>query len=148
MKESPFLKKRKMQDISFRDVEEFLEYLQADELRIVEKLRDLIFQAIPDCHEKLSYNVPFYKRHANICFIWPASVPWGNMSQEGVRLGFTKGYLLEDEINYLEKGGRREVYCKDFTGADEIDDDLLLTYLSRAADTDEEVHRQKKKRQS
>jgi hypothetical protein len=148
MKESPFLKKRKMQDVSFRNVEEFLDFLPAEELVIVEKLRELIFQAIPDCHEKLAYNVPFYKLHANICFIWPASVPWGNMSQQGVRLGFTKGYLLEDEINYLEKGNRKEVYCKDFTNPVEIDDTLILTYLSCAANIDEEVHLQKKNKTS
>jgi len=144
MSKSPVLKKRKMQDVSFRGIQDFLDYLPADELVIVEKLRELIFQAIPDCHEKLAYNVPFFKRHANVCFIWPASVPWGNMHQQGVRLGFTKGYLIEDPIHYLEKGNRKEVYCKDFLTLEEINETLLLTYLSYAADTDEAVYLQKK----
>ena len=77
-----------MQNVHFESVDEFLDYLPEDELKIVQKLRDLIHQALPDCIEKLSYNVPYYKRHSNICFIWPSSIPWGNMKQEGVRLGF------------------------------------------------------------
>lgn len=144
MSKSQVLKKRKMQDVSFRSIQDFLDYLPADELVIVEKLRELIFQAIPDCHEKLAYNVPFFKRQANICFIWPASVPWGNMQQQGVRLGFTKGYLIDDPISYLEKGNRKEVYCKDFITPGEINEPLLLTYLSHAADADEAIHVQKK----
>lgn len=134
---------RKMQDLSFRTVQEFLDFLPADELSIVEKIRDLVYQAIPDCHEKLSYNVPYFKRHANICFIWPGSIPWGKVRQEGVRLGFTKGYLLQDDINFLDKGNRKEVYWKDFRSMEELDEVTLLTYLSRASDIDEEVYQKR-----
>jgi hypothetical protein len=45
---------RKMQKISFSSVEELLEYLPEDELHIVDALRNLIYQAIPDVHEKLA----------------------------------------------------------------------------------------------
>lgn len=134
---------RKMQDLSFRTVQEFLDFLPADELSIVEKIRDLVYQAIPDCHEKLSYNVPYFKRHANICFIWPGSIPWGKVRQEGVRLGFTKGYLLQDDINFLDKGNRKEVYWKDFRSMEQLDEVTLLTYLSRASDIDEEVYQKR-----
>lgn len=134
---------RKMQDLSFRTVQEFLDFLPADELSIVEKIRDLVYQAIPDCHEKLSYNVPYFKRHANICFIWPGSIPWGKVRQEGVRLGFTKGYLLQDDINFLDKGNRKEVYWKDFRSMEELDEVTLLTYLSRASDIDEDVYQKR-----
>ncbi len=145
MNHSPFHAKRKLQDVSFRSVEEFLEYLPAEELEMVEKLRAMIFQAIPDVHEKLAYNVPFYKRHANICFIWPAAIPWGKMKQNGVRLGFSKGYLLEDKGGFLDKGDRKQVYTKDFMSMMEMDETLLLTYLSAAADLDEGIHQSKHK---
>lgn len=141
MNHSPFQAKRKMQDVSFRSVEEFLAYLPTDELWMVEKLRALVFQAIPDVHEKLAYNVPFYKRHANICFIWPAAVPWGKMHQQGVRLGFTKGFLLEDKDGYLDIGDRKQVYTKDFMSISQMDETLLLTFLSAAADLDENIYR-------
>jgi hypothetical protein len=81
-KKSPL--KRKMQDVHFRSIEEFLDYLSPDELKIVEALRKLILECIPDCEEKLSYNVPFYRRHLNICYIWPPSITWDGFAHEGV----------------------------------------------------------------
>jgi hypothetical protein len=66
-----------MQNVNFTNVDDFLEFLPEQELRIVEALRRTIFDCIPNVSEKLSYNVPFYKRKKGICFIWPASVLWG-----------------------------------------------------------------------
>lgn len=132
-----------MQDVSFSGIDDFLAYLPLEELRIVQRLRSLIEEAIPGCTEKLSYNVPFYKGHSNICFIWPPSVPWGNMKQKGVRLGFSKGYLLEDAIGYLDKGTRKQVFCKDFYALNEINEPLLLAYLHEAALLDQLKQTQK-----
>jgi hypothetical protein len=139
-------KKIKMQNVHFESVDEFLDYLPEHELRIVNKIRDLIHQALPDCIEKLAYNVPYYKRHGNICFIWPSSIPWGNIKQEGVRLGFTKGYLLEDIAGYLDKGLRKQVYCKDYFDIKDIHEDVVLAFLYEAALLDEEAARQKRTR--
>ncbi len=127
-----------MQSVSFRSVDEFLEYLPQDELQIVERLRALVFDSIPGVTEKLSYNVPFYKGNKNICFIWPASVLWGKTkSYEGVRFGFTNGYLLHDEIGFLDKGNRKKGYWKDFTSLAEIDSALLKSYIIEASIIDE-----------
>lgn len=134
--------KRKMQQVSFSSVEEFLDFLPDDELRIVERLRALIFSCIPDITEKLSYNVPFYKRHKGICFIWPASVLWGNTkSYIGVRLGFNSGYLMRDELNYLDAGDRKQVYYKDFKDIHEIEQDVLKAFLFEALEIDSLVGR-------
>jgi hypothetical protein len=122
--------KLRMQNVSFKSVDEFLDFLPEDELKITEHLRSIIFNCIPDVTEKLSYNVPFYKRHKNICFIWPASIVWGNkINRQGVRFGFTHGYLLKDEINFLDKGNRKQVYWKDFSNLKEINSPLLKSYL-------------------
>ena len=145
MHPSLLLQKRKMQEVSFKSVEECLDYIPANELSLVTKLREIVFQAIPDCHEKLAYNVPYYKRHANICFLWPASILWGSKVQyEGVRLGFTKGYLLVDESGYLDQGSRKEVAYKDFKHPDEIDETMLIPFLLRAADVDKELYQSRK----
>jgi hypothetical protein len=37
-----------MQDVSFNDVREFLEYLPGEQRMIVEYLREIIFDCIPD----------------------------------------------------------------------------------------------------
>jgi uncharacterized protein YdhG (YjbR/CyaY superfamily) len=136
--------KKKMQEVDFGSIEEFLEFLPQDELKIVELLRKIIFYCIPDIEEKISYNVPFYKRHSNICYIWPGSVQWGNVKHSGVQFGFNKGYLMQDEINWLDKGNRKQVYLKIFHSVKEIDVDLLKAYIYEAALVDEEFNRKKK----
>ncbi|QMU30734.1 hypothetical protein [Adhaeribacter radiodurans] len=69
--------KNKFQDVAFQSVDDFLAYLPEDELQIVEFLRRLVFYCLPNCTEKLAYNVPYYWVNKSICFIWPASVKWG-----------------------------------------------------------------------
>ncbi len=130
-----------MQNVSFKSVEEFLDFLPDDELKIVELLRSLILNCIPEVTEKLSYNVPFYKRHKSICFIWPSSILWGTRkTYTGVRFGFAKGYLLQDESNYLDKTNRKQFYMMDFNSVNEIDIDLFKSYLFEAVRIDEQMH--------
>jgi hypothetical protein len=139
-------KKSKMQNISFDTVEDFLEFLPVDELRIVNVLRMLVLECMPDAIEKLSFNVPFYKRHKTVCFIWPASVFWGSKkTYEGVRFGFANGYLMQDEIGYLNKGDRKQIYWRDFTSVSEIDVSLLRAYLFEAMMIDDETKAIKKR---
>jgi hypothetical protein len=130
----------KMQEVAFRNVGEFLDFLPAEELKIVERLRGLVFECLPGVSENLSYNVPFYRHHRNICFIWPASVLWGHRkSYDGVRLGFTRGYLMGDDAKYLQKGNRKQVYWKDFRDITEIDVEILRSYIFEAILIDEQL---------
>ena len=132
-----------MQNVSFNSVEEFLEFLPEDELKMTERLRKIVLNAYPDLTEKLSFNVPFYKLHRNICFIWPASVLWGKTkTYEGVRFGLTYGYLLTDENNYLVKDNRKQVYWKDFTSVKEIDTELLQSFIYESILIDQEKYSQ------
>lgn len=126
-----------IQQTKFKSLGEFLDFLPPNEFTIVEHLRSIIFEELPDCKEKLAYNVPFYYRHSRICFIWPASVPWGGVD-DGVALGFCKGNLLSDEIGYLEKQDRKEVRTKTFTSEKQIERDLLRSYLLEAKKIDEQ----------
>jgi hypothetical protein len=139
--------KIRFQDVQFKTVQEFLDYLPEDELKVVKFLRNLVFDCLPDVQEKLSYNVPFYNIHRGICFIWPSSVKWGKgHTWTGVRFGFQQGNLLADESDYLDKGERKQVYWKNFSSVKEIDADLLRSYLFEAAIVDQEVFSKKKKR--
>lgn len=136
--------KKEMQNVNFRNIEEFLEFLPGDELKIVELLRKIVFQCIPGVEEKISYNVPYYKRHSNICYIWPSSVLWGNVKLTGVQFGFNKGYLMQDDIDWLEKGNRKQVFWKTFRSIKEIDIPLLKAYIFEAALVDENVGKKKR----
>lgn len=126
-----------MQNVEFQTIEEFLDYLPERERAIVDILREIIMDCMPDCTERLSYNVPYYYRHSRVCFIWSASVPWGKVKLDGVQLGFCKGFLLNDEINFLEKGNRKEVYVKTYFHPNDIDADVLKAYLFEAIVVDE-----------
>lgn len=133
----------KFQDVSFRTVGEFLDSLPPHELKIVECLRELIFECIPDAKEKLAYNVPFYYRYGRIVFIWPGSVKWGSKEKEGVELGFCRGNLLADP-SYLNEGGRKEVYIKTFFSTKDINAEKVRELLYEGVVVDEEVHLAKK----
>ena len=140
------MKKIKFQNVKFKSIDEFLVYLPDDELKMVKLLRKTVNDCLPNASEKLSYNVPFYKIHKTICFIWPASVLWGKtISFKGVRFGFQNGNLLSDEINYLDKGTRKQVYWKDFSNIKEINIDLLKSYIFEAAIIDQDRKHVKKK---
>ncbi len=120
----------KMQNVSFKNVDDFLDFLPEGELKVVVLVRQLIFDCIPDIHEKLSYNVPFYKRNKSILFIWPSSILWGkSKSYAGVRIGFSQGHLIDDEIKFLNRGDRKQVCYKDYLNVSEIDVDLLKSYI-------------------
>ena len=44
---------------------------------------------------------------------------------------------MNDEINYLDKGDRKQIYYKDFISMKEIDIDLLQSFIYEAAIIDE-----------
>jgi hypothetical protein len=125
-----------MQNVRFDSVDELLEFLPEAEWKMVHLLRRLVFECVPEVREKLSYNVPFYRRNKGICFIWPGSVSWGKVQHPGVRFGFQQGHLLRDEIGYLDRGARKQVYWKDFQSLEDIDVELLRAYLWEAAMVD------------
>ncbi|MCB0400922.1 MAG: DUF1801 domain-containing protein [Flavobacteriales bacterium] len=126
-----------MQQVKFKSIDEFIEFLPDDERKITVFLMNLVESNMVNFTRKLSYNVPFYSKNKAICFIWPASVLWGKKkTYEGVRFGFNQGYLIPDELNYLERGGRKQVYWKDFKSIGEIDEATLKAYLFEALEID------------
>ena len=136
--------KKKMQDIAFPTVGALLDYLPEDQLDITLRLRDLVFECLPGVEERLSFNVPFYRLHRGVCFIWSGAVAWGNKRWDGVEFGFNYGNLLQDAANYLEKGNRKQVFSRRFYAVGEIKEDLLRAYLLEAAEIDELLARERK----
>jgi len=135
----------KFQNVSFRSLGDFFDYLPENELRVVESLRDLILDTLPEPKEKLSFNVPYYQCYRNVCFIWPGSIGWGGV-KDGVLLGFVQGHLMMDDEHYLEKGNRKYVRTRRFCQRQEIDFDKVRSLLHEAAAIDEELRSVAKKR--
>ena len=128
-----------MQERKIKTVDEFLSVIQEEELQIVDILREMILNGIPKCREKISYNVPFYSGYKTICYLWPGSILWGKkQSYEGVRLGFTNGYLMSDEHKILEKGDRKQVYWITIRAVKEINPHILQQYIQEAVIIDEQ----------
>lgn len=136
-----------MQSVKFKSINEFLDFLPDDELEITEFLRQLIFECVTDVKEKLSFNVPYYMGKKGLFFIWPASVLWGKKkTYSGVRFGFQQGNLLNDDLNFLDKGNRKLIYWRDFKSVADIDVDILKAYIFDALEIDKQfVPRQRKK---
>jgi hypothetical protein len=129
------------QGIEFKTIEEFLDYLAEDELEIVLYLRKIILECISNGKEKLAFNVPFYYRHSRICYIWPASIPWGKV-EKGVAIGFCKGSSLLDETF----DSTRFTSKLTFTSVKEIDTEVLKQHIYEAVFIDEQIAKAKRRK--
>lgn len=130
-----------MKPPKFTTVQSCLDWIPENERTIAQALRQLVTECIPNVREKLSFNVPYYFGHRGICFIWPASVIWGNEpTYEGVRLGFMWGCLLDNRTGFLDEGDRKQVYWKDIKSMAEFHEfyDLLKDFIFEATAVDDQ----------
>jgi hypothetical protein len=127
-----------------KTLEDFFYDLPPLEQTMVDRLRQIVLDAVPDFEEKLSYGVPYYFRNTRVCFIWPSSVKPGPKS--GVVLGFCKGYLLSNEQGLLEAEGRKEVYMITFHQPAEIDEraEAVQEIIHEAVLVDEQSPRRRR----
>lgn len=135
--------KKKMQSVSFRHVGEMLNYLPEDQREITERLYELIRECLPEAQGKLSFNAPFFFLRKAVCYIWPGAIPWGSKTREGVDIGFSYGYLLQDESGYLQVGQRKYVRSRSFYSLEDIDEELIRQFLLESAELDELVYRER-----
>lgn len=129
------------QGLEFKNVDEFLDYLNEEELEIVLFLQKIILECMPDCKEKLAYNVPFYYRHSRICYIWPASVPWGKV-EKGVAIGFCKGASFLDETFEATKFASKQT----FNAVKEINVVILKQQIYEAVLVDSQIVKSKRRK--
>jgi hypothetical protein len=123
--------------MKFQSFVEFWDYLPENERIIVDVLRQIIIEHLPDtCTEKLSYNVPSFYGRRRICLIWPASIARGGI-RSGVLLCFWQGYRLSDTENYLIHGTNKQVYYKIYRSVDEIDERAIASLLKEAVEVDQ-----------
>lgn len=129
------------QGIEFKTLDEFLDYLPEEELEVVLFIRKIILECMTDCKEKLAYSVPFYYRHSRICYIWPASIPWGKV-ENGVAIGFCKGTSFLDETFETTKF----ISKLTFTSVKEIDVAFLRQQIFEAILIDEQIVKAKRRK--
>lgn len=78
----------------FSGIPDFLACLPPEEYDLVTELRTCIYDTLPMVNERLAYNVPFYYGRRRLAYLWPASVPWGKIT-EGVKVGFVHANRME-----------------------------------------------------
>lgn len=125
--------------VRFATVQECLDFLPEEERALTEHLRSFILGEVPELKERLSFNVPFYKGHRDVCFLWPASVLWGQRkTYSGVRLGFSYGAMLSDPSGYLQRGTRKQVHWHDLQALTPGDERVIARLLAQAIALDRE----------
>ncbi|MDO1445258.1 DUF1801 domain-containing protein [Rhodocytophaga aerolata] len=117
-------------------VKDLIANLPENEKKIILGLRNCILETAPMLREKLSYGVPYYYRKSRVCFIWPASVPNGGLT-EGVALGFCKGYLMSNEEGLLQSNGRKEVIAVHYVSISQINWPQVRQWIQEALIVDE-----------
>ena len=116
------------------EIDSLYDNLPEEERVISIILRELIKETIPDCREKLSWGAPFYHGRKSICFVWPASIPWGKLTS-GVALGFARGRELDQE-GFLQFDDRKTIGRHVFFSPEDIDVKQVVRLLQAAAALD------------
>jgi hypothetical protein len=115
---------------------EFWECLPEDERLIVDILRQIIVEHLPEhCKEKMTNNVPYYYGKKRLCMIWPASVPKGGV-RKGVLLGFSWGNKLKNRNGYIYSGTNKRVYYRIIKSVEDIDQREITLLLDDALEVD------------
>jgi hypothetical protein len=122
--------------MKIKNLVELFAILSEDEKIIVDVLRQIIIEALPEyCREKISYNVPFFYGHKGICIIWPSAVPRGGI-KKGVLLGFWYGHQLNDQDRFLSRGTNKQIFYKIYETPEEIDEKPIKRLLKEAIKLD------------
>jgi len=110
----------------------FWEQLPANERIIVDILRQIVIENIPDTYkEKFAWNVPCYYGNRQVCIIWPAAIPRGGFKQ-GVLLGFSQGRELQNKNGYIKSGNNKKIYYRIIKSIDEISEKEIKLLLKEA----------------
>lgn len=117
--------------MKIKNIAELYSILPENEQIIVDVLRQIVIETIPNIKEKISYNVPFFFKNKGICIIWPSSVPRGGISN-GVLLGFWYGNRLIDSDHYLTHGTNKQIFYKIYHAPENIDVKSIQTLLLEA----------------
>ena len=95
---------------------------------ILEQLDELI-RSYPNISSKISYRVPFYVYHKNICYLHPKK-------NGEVNLCFINAIAFNQELNWLESKGRKQIKSMTFTNPKTLPFDKIILSLEEAIETD------------
>ena len=102
------------------EVEEYIDQFDPAQREILSRLRELIYEVVPDATEAIKWRVPTFSLQKNICYIAGF--------KNHVTLAFYNGNMLTDPDGVLLGTGRYLKYLK-FRSLDELDEDSLRRWF-------------------
>lgn len=109
------------------NVRQFITEQPDPQREIMTILRSWILDLGPHTQEKISYKIPYFSFYGPLCYL--------NPNEDGVDLGFTKGYELSNEQGILEAKGRKHVKSITFYSTTDLEEqeDTIRHILNEAA---------------
>ena len=109
------------------NVRQFINEQPEPQREMMTILRSWILDLGSHTQEKISYKIPYYSFYGTMCFLSP--------QEDGVDLGFTKGYELSNEQKILESRGRKLVRSVTLHSVAELEEneDTIRHMLNEAA---------------
>jgi hypothetical protein len=101
-------------------VEEYIDQFDPAFRDIMLRLRELIYEVVPDATEDIKWHVPTFSLHKTICYIAGF--------KHHVTLGFYDGKMLKDPDGLLGGTGKHMKYVK-FKSMDQLDEDRLRLWI-------------------
>lgn len=108
-------------------VDDYVDSLEGSQRQVVERLRQLIRQELPDVTEAIKWSQPVFSGSRQIAYI--------KAFKNHVNLGFFQAAALDDPSGTLEVAAARMGHVKITEPAD-VDEDVLRALLRSAAEVD------------
>jgi len=105
-------------------VDEYIETATKEQQAILQKLRKIIEQAVPETKEGFKWKQPVYSTQKNFCYL--------KFTKKHVTLGFFNFEPIDDTQNLLEGTGKRMRHIK-IHQMEDIQENVFKTMLKQAA---------------
>lgn len=110
-------------------VDEFVETKVLPEYRsVVERIRELMRECVPEATEQISYGIPSYRLTRIIAVISP--------TKKGITFAFSRGAEFEDEYKLLEGVGHVSKNVR-MSGVEGMNEEALRCYIAQAVEFDQ-----------
>lgn len=117
------------------NVDTYLFTLTEPQQIIANRVRQLLFELVPEIQEKLSFKIPFYHYFGMFCYI--------NAIPDGIDLGFCRGKDLVQEFPHLESRDRAIVASVALYSLKDIHEKYVRAIIVAAALWNEEAKKKK-----
>jgi uncharacterized protein len=124
-----------MNTIASQNVDAFIEALPQPQQAVAERLRELLFETVPDIEERFSFRLPFYHYYGMFCYL--------HLDKTGLHLCFCRGKDLVDAFPQLEQKARATIASVTVSTTADISRLEIPQLIAAAADWNKEASLQK-----